>query len=187
MWWIFVFIQFFLWPCWTVGCRSITYFYCNIKIWSEKGSEACQLNCILQIAHFFELIYSLHERISIEECKSIQEDNDTQNGSWNQQPGVPAQPQVIQSHLLSKIWPESKIHQYLLWRRNKITVKNKCSFYYSVQWFGAVVCCVIVLVFVFLYFKLHSDNLMDISNCSNGKLYIFFYLPHKYAEAANHK
>lgn len=35
-------------------------------------------------------MYILHERIRVEEGKSIQEDDDTQDGGWDQQPGVPA-------------------------------------------------------------------------------------------------
>lgn len=54
--------------------------------------------------------YNSHERVGVEKGESIQEHYHTQSSSWNQQLGVPAQPQVIQSHLLSKIGPVGMKH-----------------------------------------------------------------------------
>lgn len=47
-----------------------------------------------------------HEGAGVKESQCIQEHNHTQNGCRDQQDGVPAQPQVIQSHLLSKVTPD---------------------------------------------------------------------------------
>lgn len=44
-----------------------------------------------------------HEGIGVEKGKSIKEDYDTKSSRWNQQLSIPAQPQIVQCHLLSKI------------------------------------------------------------------------------------
>lgn len=67
------------------------------------------------LTHIFSSTYSTqifgsHERVGVEKGKSIQEHYYTQNSSWDQQLCVPAQPQVVQSHLLSKVTPEVKKH-----------------------------------------------------------------------------
>lgn len=71
----------------------------------DKGAPASTLWTTLRSLKELLTVDILHERISVEEGKSIQEDDDSQDGSWDQQLGVPAQPQVVQSHLLSKIRP----------------------------------------------------------------------------------
>lgn len=51
-----------------------------------------------------------HERVGVKEGESIQEHYNTQSSSWNQQLGVPAQPQVVQSHFFSKVTPAERKH-----------------------------------------------------------------------------
>lgn len=46
-----------------------------------------------------------HEGICVEKGQSIKKDHDTKSSGWNQQLSIPAQPQIVQCHLLSKIWP----------------------------------------------------------------------------------
>lgn len=49
--------------------------------------------------------HNLHEKVGVEKGESIQKHYNTQDSSWNKQLGVPAQPQVVKSHLLSKVAP----------------------------------------------------------------------------------
>lgn len=44
-----------------------------------------------------------HEGICVEKGQSIKKDYNTKSSGWNQQLSIPAQPQIVQCHLLSKI------------------------------------------------------------------------------------
>lgn len=69
-------------------------------------------------------IFGSHERTGVEKGESIQEHYNTQDSSWNQQLCVPAQPQVVQSHLLSKVTPDGG-------RTNTLTHRIQSILFYT--------------------------------------------------------
>lgn len=47
----------------------------------------------------------LHERRAVKEGEAIKEDYDPNDSRWDEKIRVPAQPQVVQGHLLPKVVP----------------------------------------------------------------------------------
>lgn len=52
-------------------------------------------------------VVDLHERRAVKEGQTIQEDYDPNHGGRDEEERVPAEPQVVQGHLLPKIVPGS--------------------------------------------------------------------------------
>lgn len=59
-----------------------------------------------------ELWGNLHEGWAVEEGKAIEEDYDPNKSGRDEQICVPAQPQVIQGHLLTKVVPDMRTHTH---------------------------------------------------------------------------
>jgi len=57
-----------------------------------------------------ELCKHLHEGGAVEEGKAIKKDNDPDDSRRDEQICVPAQPEVVQGHLLPKVVPDMKTH-----------------------------------------------------------------------------
>ncbi len=57
-----------------------------------------------------ELLKNLHEGRAVEESKTIKEDYDPNESGRDEQICVPAQPQVVQGHLLAKVVPDMRTH-----------------------------------------------------------------------------
>lgn len=53
---------------------------------------------------------NLHERWTVEEGKAIKKDYDPNESRWDEEICVPAQPQVVQGHLLPKVVPNMRAH-----------------------------------------------------------------------------
>lgn len=54
---------------------------------------------------------NLHERRAVEEGQAVKEDYDPDDGGWDEEERVPAEPQVVQGYLLPKIVPSNSTQE----------------------------------------------------------------------------